>query len=46
MAIIEDLQSLVEFESPSDDLAACIGVVELAVEIANRNLPTMAALIT
>jgi glutamate carboxypeptidase len=46
MAIIEDLQSLVEFESPSDDLAACIGVVELAVEIANRNLPTRAALIT
>ena len=34
MAIIDDLKKLVEFESPSDDLAACRGVVELAVEIA------------
>ena len=46
MAIIEDIQRLVEFESPSEDLAACIGVVELAVEIANKNLSTEAALIT
>jgi hypothetical protein len=38
MAIIEDLQKLVEFESPSDDLAACRGVVDLAIQIANNNL--------
>jgi glutamate carboxypeptidase len=45
MAIIEDLKKLVEFESPSEDLAACRGVVELAVEIANENLQPAAQLI-
>ena len=45
MAIIEDLKKLVEFESPSEDLAACRGVVELAVQIANENLNPAAELI-
>ena len=44
MAIIEDLKKLVEFESPSEDLAACRGVVELAVQIANENLKPEAQL--
>ena len=35
MAIIKDLKKLVEFESPSEDLAACRGVVELAIKIAD-----------
>ncbi|MEY4101841.1 MAG: hypothetical protein RLZZ567_1085, partial [Actinomycetota bacterium] len=38
MGLIEDLQKLVEFESPSEDLAACRGVTELAVAIANGKL--------
>jgi glutamate carboxypeptidase len=38
MGLIEDLQKLVEFESPSEDLAACRGVAELAVAIANEKL--------
>jgi glutamate carboxypeptidase len=38
MGLIEDLQELVEFESPSEDLAACRGVAELAVAIANEKL--------
>jgi len=45
MAIIEDLKKLVEFESPSEDLAACRGVVELAVQIANENLEPAAELV-
>jgi glutamate carboxypeptidase len=45
MAIIEDLKKLVEFESPSEDLAACRGVVELVVQIANENLNPAAELI-
>jgi glutamate carboxypeptidase len=45
MAIIEDLQKLVEFESPSDDLVACRGVVELAIKIANENLKPDAQLV-
>ena len=45
MAIIEDLKKLVEFESPSEDLLACRGVVELAVQIANENLKPEAQLI-
>jgi glutamate carboxypeptidase len=45
MAIIEDLKKLVEFESPSEDLAACRGVVELAIKIANENLEPAAELI-
>ena len=45
MAIIDDLQKLVEFESPSEDLAACRGVIELAVQIANENLDSPAEII-
>ena len=45
MAIIEDLKKLVEFESPSEDLASCRGVVELAIQIANENLEPAAELI-
>ena len=45
MAIIDDLQKLVEFESPSEDLAACRGVIELAVQIANENLNSSAEII-
>lgn len=45
MAIVEDLKRLVEFESPSDDLLACRGVAELAIQIANENLQPEAELI-
>jgi glutamate carboxypeptidase len=36
MAIIDDLKALVECESPTDDLASCRKVVELATVIAER----------
>ncbi|MDA0259382.1 MAG: M20/M25/M40 family metallo-hydrolase [Actinobacteria bacterium] len=45
MTIIEDLKKLVEFESPSEDLAACRGVVELAIQIADENLEPAARLV-
>ncbi|MEJ6573859.1 MAG: M20/M25/M40 family metallo-hydrolase [Actinomycetes bacterium] len=45
MGIIEDLKKLVEFESPSEDLDACRGIVGLAVQIANENLKPEAQLI-
>ena len=45
MAIIEDLKKLVEFESPSEDLAACRGIVELAIKIADENLEPAAQLV-
>lgn len=45
MAIIKDLKKLVEFESPSEDLAACRGVVELAIKIADENLEPAAQLV-
>jgi len=45
MAIIEDLQKLVEFESPSEDLVACRGVVQLAVQIADENLDSPAQIL-
>ena len=45
MAFVEDLKKLVEFESPSEDLAACRGVVELAIQITNENLKPAAQLI-
>ncbi|CAB4754345.1 unannotated protein [freshwater metagenome] len=45
MAFIEDLQKLVEFESPSEDLKACRGVVELAVKIADENLNSAAEIV-
>ncbi len=43
---ISDIQRLVECQSPTEDLAACIKVVDLAVEIANKVLPTPAKAIT
>jgi glutamate carboxypeptidase len=36
MAIIDDLQALVECESPTEDLASCQRVVELAAQIGKR----------
>ncbi len=45
MSILDDLKRLVEFESPSEDLVACRGVVELAKEIADKNLPTPAEIV-
>ena len=45
MAFNEDLQKLVEFESPSEDLQACRGVIELAVQITNENLSSPAEII-
>ena len=45
MGLIEDLRKLVEFESPSEDLEACRGVVELAVSIANTKLNPQAKVI-
>lgn len=45
MAFIEDLQKLVEFESPSEDLKACRGVVELAAKIAEENLKSAAEIV-
>jgi glutamate carboxypeptidase len=40
VTFLADLQSLVECESPSEDLSACQAVVELAVEISNQRLST------
>lgn len=45
MSFIEDLQKLVEFESPSEDLKACRRVVELAVKIADENLSSVAEIV-
>ncbi len=45
MALIDDLQKLVEFESPSEDLLACRGVIDLAVQIAAENLDSPAEII-
>ena len=39
MTFLADLQELVECQSPSEDIASCTKVVELAVKIAARNLP-------
>ena len=43
---IADIQRLVECQSPTEDLAACTKVVDLAVEIANKVLSTPAKAIT
>ena len=43
---ISDIQRLVECQSPTEDLAACTKVVDLAVEIANKVLSTPAKAIT
>ncbi len=40
MTFLVDLKSLVECESPSDDLAACTAVIELAAQIAELRLGT------
>jgi len=42
MTALLDIQRLVECESPTEDLAACNQVVDLAVEIANKLLKTPA----
>ena len=39
MTFLADLQELVERQSPSEDLPACLATVNLAVEICGRNLP-------
>jgi glutamate carboxypeptidase len=41
-AMIEDLRALVECESPTEDLAACQKVVELAAAISGRLIPSKA----
>ena len=43
LTFLADLKELVECQSPSEDLEACRQVVALAVEIAGRNLPTIAS---
>jgi glutamate carboxypeptidase len=43
---ISDIQRLVECQSPTEDLAACVKVVDLAVEIASKVLATPAKAIT
>jgi glutamate carboxypeptidase len=45
-AAIKDIQRLVECQSPTEDLAACVKVVELAVEISAEVLEIPAKLIT
>jgi glutamate carboxypeptidase len=42
MTALTDIQRLVECESPTEDLAACNQVIDLAVEIANNLLKTLA----
>ena len=42
MSAIFDIQRLVECESPTEDLAACNQVIDLAVEIAGKVLKTAA----
>ena len=42
MTALTDIQRLVECESPTEDLAACNQVIDLAVEIANNLLKTAA----
>ena len=44
--LIADLQALVECQSPTEDLAACQRIVELAVSIADRVLPSKAESLT
>jgi glutamate carboxypeptidase len=42
MAFLDDLKELVDIQSPSEDLEACARVVEGAIAIAARNLPSPA----
>ncbi|MEI6648617.1 MAG: M20 family metallopeptidase [Actinomycetes bacterium] len=44
VTFLADLKSLIECESPTEDLAACEKVIHLAIEIANRQLPITANL--
>jgi glutamate carboxypeptidase len=44
--VIKDIQRLVECQSPTEDLAACVKVVELAVEISAQVLEIPAKIIT
>ena len=46
MTAIADIQRLVECESPTEDLAACNQIVNLAVEIAGQVLKTKAETIS
>ena len=46
MTAIADIQRLVECESPTDDLAACNQIVNLAVEISAQVLKIKAENIT
>jgi glutamate carboxypeptidase len=46
MTFLADLRELVEFQSPSEDLVACQGVIDLAVKIAARNLTQPAEVTT
>ena len=39
MTFLSDLQELVECQSPSEDIAACIAVIDLALKLSARNLP-------
>lgn len=43
---IKDIQRLVECQSPTEDLAACVKVVKLAVEISTQVLEVPAKLVT
>ncbi len=43
---LKDIQRLVECQSPTEDLAACVKVVELAVEISAQVLEVPAKLVT
>ena len=45
MTFLSDLQKLVECQSPSEDIAACTQVVELAVQVCADNLPHDALII-
>ena len=46
MTFLAELQELVECQSPTEDLEACVRVVNLAAEIVARNLSTPARVFT
>ena len=46
MTFLAELQELVECQSPTEDLAACTRVIELASELVSRNLSTPAKVMT
>jgi len=45
MTFLADLQKLVECQSPTEDLAACQKVMEVAKKIAEDNLPHEAEIV-